>query len=214
MRRLLIAMIVAAPLALASCVTATPEVAAPAMNAPAVADTPIQSPSGEYAIDPSHVSVVWKVQHMGLSLYTGRFEKIAGVLTLDGQAPSKSKMEVTIDPKSVSTPLPNAERKPKFDADIAKALGEGDIKFVSTSLVRTGAQTGRMTGDLTFNGVTKPVTLDVILRGEGVNALSRKNALGIAASTKIKRSDWNMTFASGFAADDVTIEIDADLVKK
>jgi polyisoprenoid-binding protein YceI len=208
------ALVLAAAILLASCATSTPEVGEVSATAPAVADTPIKSPSGEYGLDPSHTSVVWKVQHMGLALYVGRFDKIAGTLTLDAAAPTKSALSVTIDPKSVSTPVPNAERKARFDGEIAKALGEGEIKFVSTSMVRTGAQSGRMSGDLTFNGVTKPVTMDVTLRGEGVNALSQRAALGVAGKTKIKRSEWNMSFASAFAADEVTIEIDAEFIKK
>jgi polyisoprenoid-binding protein YceI len=208
------ALALAAAVMLTSCATSTPEVAEVSASAPAVADTPIKSPSGEYALDASHASVVWKVQHMGLSLYVGRFDKIAGTLMLDGASPTKSALSVTIDPKSVSTPLPNAERKPRFDGEIAKALGDGEIKFVATSMVRTGPQTGRMTGDLTFNGVTKPVTMDVTLRGEGVNTLSQRAAIGVAGKTRIKRSEWNMTFASTFAADEVTIEVDADFQKK
>jgi polyisoprenoid-binding protein YceI len=205
-----------AALALAGCVTSTPAVAPPAPDAPAIADTPIKSPAGEYQIDPFHTSVVWRVQHLGLSLYTARFNTIEGALTLDSQAPTNSKVSITIDPNSVDANLPNEKAKQNFDAAIAKGLGadKSKITFVSTSLVRTGAQTGRMTGDLTMNGVTKPAAFDITLRGEGVNTLTQKPALGIQAHGVIKRSDWGVDFASLFAADTVDIEIDAELDKK
>jgi polyisoprenoid-binding protein YceI len=208
---------IVAALALSACATSTPDVALPAVDAPAIADTPIKSPSGEYAIDTSHVSVIWKVQHMGLSLFTARFNKVSGTINLDAAAPTKSAVSISIDANSVSTVLPDPERTKKFDAQIATNLGAEktpNITFVSTSMVRTGAQTGRMTGDLTLNGVTKPVTLDVTLRGEGVNMLTQKAALGFAAKTKIKRSEWGVTFASAFAADEVEIQVDADFGKK
>jgi polyisoprenoid-binding protein YceI len=203
--------------ALSGCATSTPVVPPAPADAPAVADTAIKSPSGEYAIDPLHTAVVWRVQHMGLALYTARFDKISGALTLDGAAPSKSKISISIDVASVDTPLPQAAMKAKFDADIAKNLGvekTPNITFQSTSLVRTGPQTGRMTGDLTMNGVTKPATFDVILRGEGVNTLTQKNSIGVQAHATIKRSDWGVTFASLFAADDVDIQVDAELDRK
>ena len=202
---------------LAGCVTSTPAVMAPPTDAPAVADTPIKSPSGEYALDPAHSSVVWRVQHMGLALYTARFSKIEGTLTLDAQAPTNSKVSISIDTNSVDTALAGATAKKNFDAAIAKGIGAEKtptITFVSTKLERTGAQTGRMTGDLTMNGVTKPATFDIILRGEGTNTLNQKPAMGIQAHGTIKRSDWGATFMSIFAADVVDIDIDAELDKK
>ena len=217
MTRSLIFAVALSAAALTACATATPAVAPPAPNAAPVADTPIKSPSGEYAIDPFHTAVVWRVQHMGLALFTARFDKISGTLTLDAAAPAKSKASISIDVASVSTPLPQPAMKTKFDAEIAKNLGvekTPNITFVSTGLVRTGAQTGRMTGDLTMNGVTKPATFDVILRGEGINTLSQKNSLGFQAHTSIKRSDWGVTFAALFAADEVDIDVDAELDKR
>jgi polyisoprenoid-binding protein YceI len=210
------ALILVAALAAAGCATSTPPVPDPGLNAPAVADTPIKSPPGEYRVDPLHTSVVWKVQHLGLALYTARFDKSAGVLNLDSAAPTKSTVTFTIDAHSVSTPLPTPG-KANFDAEIAKGLGADkapEIKFVSTSLVRTGEDSGAMTGDLTLNGVTKPATFKILLRGEGVNPLTQKPAIGVQGYATIKRSDWGVDFAKLFTGDDVVIEIDSELDKK
>ena len=198
----------------AGCATSTAPVAAPSMEAPAVADTPIKSPSGEYNLDPRHTTVTWKVQHMGLSLYTARFDKTSGTLTLDGTSPTKSKVSISIDAHSVSTNLP-MPGKEKFDAEIAKGIGADktpNITFVSTELVRTGPQSGRMIGDLTMNGITKPATFNIVLRGENTNLFGI--GIGIEATGTIKRSDWGVDYAKAFAGDDVVIEVESDMNKK
>ena len=208
------ALIFAAVVALGACATSTPPVADPGLQAPTVADTPIKSPSGVYEVDPRHTTVTWKVQHLGLALFAARFDKTTGELDLDAQAPTKSKISLAIDANSVSTNLPLAE-KTKFDAEIAKGIGADktpQIKFVSTQLVRTGPQSGRMTGDLTMNGITKPATFTVILRGEGTNIFG--TGIGVEAHGTIKRSDWGVSYANAFAADDVTIDVDCELDKK
>lgn len=187
--------------------TATPALAQ--MAAPVVDKNPAKQPAGLYKIDPSHTSVIWKVMHMGISDYTAKFSKVDGELTFDPADVTKSKVSISIPTSSVVTGLPD------FDKEIAgpKFLG-GDktpnITFVSTSVVKTDDDEGKVTGNLTLNGVTKPVTLDVDFYGGIVHPMNQKHALGFSAETTIKRSDFGVNYGIPMVGDEVKIEIETE----
>lgn len=195
---------------------------APAFPAPSVyaaVPAPADVPSGTYKIDLTHASVVWKVKHMGLAMYASRFTKFDAVIKYDAATPIKSSVVVTIDPKSVRTDYPfpekeNFDAKLATDAKIFNANAFPEIKFVSTRLIRMGAVSGKLKGDLTMLGVTKPVTLDVVLSGTmKEHPFSKKPALGFSATGTIKRSDFGMTFGTPMVGDDVQLDINAEFQK-
>lgn len=172
-------------------------------------------PAGTYKIDPTHASLTWKVLHMGMSNYTARFKKVDADITFDPADVTKSKVVATIDPKSIETDYPNKE------PDFNKELAEGDkwfnaakfpsIKFESTKIEKTGGTTGKIHGNLTFMGVTKPVTLNAEFVG-GYEKMPMMNvpAMGFSASTTIKRSEWGMSNYIPMIGDDVKIQIEAE----
>jgi polyisoprenoid-binding protein YceI len=190
-----------------------------AFAAPAFALAPSDAPSGTYKVDPTHASVVWKVKHMGLAWYSARFVKFDAEIKYDAATPAKSQLSVTIDPKSVRTEYPFPEKE-NFDEKLAndeKLLNSGkfpDIKFVSKKLTKTGATTGKLLGDLTLLGVTKPMTLDVTLTGAMKQHPFTKNAaLGFSATGTLKRSDFGMTSMMQFLSDDVQLDINGEFQK-
>jgi polyisoprenoid-binding protein YceI len=212
---------------LGACAT-TSAVSAPSapVHAPAAtmlpigADTslnPADAPAGAYDLDSRHASVIWRIRHLGLGVYNARFDTIAGTLNFDPQAPQNSSISVTIDANSVSTGLLNREGQRGFDREISQALGAEDhpnISFVSRSIEVTGPTTGRITGDLTLNGQTHPVTLDAAFHGGRFVLLHQKHSLAFAARTIIRRSEWGVTNWTAFAGDEVEILIDAEFVRQ
>jgi polyisoprenoid-binding protein YceI len=197
------ALAVAAPIAVAQ--TSKPAPAA-TLNIPVSA--------GAYELDNSHTSVLWRVSHFGLSMYTGRFNIVTGTLNFDPKAPEKSTLSVAIDAKSLDTGHKAIKADSTFDAKIIKdALGAEktpSITFVSTAVERTGERTGKVTGNLTLNGQTKPVTLDVTFRDGRFIAFTKKDALGFAATGKFKRSDFGITNWAGGVGDEVELVIEAE----
>lgn len=208
--------------ALGACVSAVPPsgAASPAIGAPVSAQfaAPVDQPSGMYALDPAHASVLWRVSHFGLSMYTGRFNTIAAQLDFDGQAPQNSKISVTIAAASVDTGHQALGGKKDFNAEIANAAFGAEknpqITFVSTSVTRTGPASGKLIGDLTLNGVTKPDMLDVTFYGGKANPFNGKQRLGFAARGKIKRADWGVTNWAGAIGEDVELVIEAEFQKQ
>lgn len=192
--------------------------AAFAFAAPVLAQAaPLNVPAGEYVLDPTHASLTWKIRHLGLSNYTARFSTYDAVINLNPADPTKSSVTVTIDPKTVRTDFPFPEKE-DFDKVIAekflKASQHPKITFQSTRLKATGATTGQLTGNLTFLGVTKPVTLDVVLNGAKEHPMKKTPVLGFSATGTFKRSDFGSTDMQGPLGDDIQLLIEAEFNKK
>ena len=88
------------------------------------------------------------------------------------------------------------------------------ILFNSTGLTADAEGKGQLTGDLTFHGVTKPVTLDVAFNGVGPGLLGAGTRMGFSGQGKIKRSEVGVTQARPFAGDVVDLEFEVEFVKK
>lgn len=185
--------------------------------APAFAQK-VEAPAGTYKLDLTHASVTWKVRHLGLSNYTARFAKFEADLVIDPAKPDAAKLTATIDPASIRTDYPNVA---KVDFDKELATGEKwlnanvhkAITFVSTEVKPSGDGRAKVTGNLTLLGVTKPVTLDVALVGStAAHPFMKKPALGFTASGTFKRSEFGMTNMVGIVSDDVTLQIEAEMI--
>lgn len=189
-----------------------------AFSTPAVADLAI--PSGTYLMDPTHTSVHFKVSHMGLSNYTARFTEFKGALQLDSENPENSTLEVTVYPMSVRTDYPNAhvqdfDKELRETANFMDAKTHPEIVFTSTKMTQTSPTTGTVEGDLTFRGVTLPVTLEVVLNGAfEKHPFVDAAALGISATGQIKRSDFGMTHLIPDVGDEVQIIIESEFFEE
>ncbi len=143
---------------------------------PPLSTDPAAAPAGEYAVDPMHTSVIARASHMGLSHFAVRFDKVDGHFTYDPAHPTASKVTATVDATSLDVGtqvLPAGNGKPEMtlndhfikERDLAGGSKTALATFVSTAITSTGAGKGTMAGDLTLNGVTKPVTFDVTFNG-------------------------------------------------
>jgi polyisoprenoid-binding protein YceI len=176
-------------------------------------------PEGNYAVDLTHASIVWKVSHLGLSDYVARFADFDANINFDPSDISKSKVTATINPMSIQTAYPKADEK-DFDKVLATEKGwfnAGEfatITFSSSSIKMTNDTSAVMTGELSFLGVVKPVELDVTFNGAMLRQpFSGKPTMGFSASTVIKRSEWGMSKYVPSIGDDVEVMIEGEFVK-
>ncbi|KAF0183315.1 MAG: Uncharacterized protein FD124_264 [Alphaproteobacteria bacterium] len=203
---------------LAACTPAAqkaPEAAAPAApEAPVVADIP----AGEYKLDRTHATLLFRVNHLGFSNYTGRFEKFDATLQLDPANLAAASVTATVDPASLAVPAPPpgfmAELKGPQFLDTAKFR---EITFRSTKVEPTGANTARITGDFTLHGVTLPVVLDATYNGGWRGMEMDPHArIGFSAHGTVKRAAHGITYgvpAPGTTmgvSDDVEVIIEAE----
>ena len=175
-------------------------------------------PSGNYAIEKTHASLTFKVNHIGLSFYTARFTDIKADVNLNSADVEKSSVNAEVKLKSVKTDYP-FPKKENFDAEIAKKFFNAKkypvASFVSKSIKKTGANTGVITGDLTMHGQTQTITLDAVFNG-GYDAhpYTKNPAFGISAKTKIKRSQWGINEYIPYVGDEVELALELEFVKK
>lgn len=182
-------------------------------QAAGISTDPSQVPAGTYALEPRHSQVLFDIVHMGLTDFWGRFNTLSGTLTFDNTAPEKSSVSVTIDMDSIDTPVQRLNEE-LASASTFDAANYPTATFQSTSLTRTGPNTGTITGNLTLRNVTKPVTLDVTFNGGGAGPMGA--ALGFRATATIKRSDFGLDTMpwNGMVGDDVKLEIEAMFLQK
>lgn len=180
-------------MALAACGAPTGE--RPASQALAEAPVAHTAPAGRYTLDKSHSSLIVRLNHLGYSNFTARFESWDAELALDPAAPESSQIGVSIDPRSIASDNPPAGFIDIMrGADFLDAAQFPAIRFQSTRIERTGPNTARITGDLTLHGVTRPVTLDARFNGgyEGMH-LDPRARIGLSARAVFNRSDFGMT---------------------
>ena len=174
---------------------------------------------GTYTADPDHTLVAWTLDHLGFSPYTGLFGGVTGSLTLDPKAPNSAKVDVTIPVSKVvtaSTGLTQHLLRPGKDGGKPDFFGAApaDARFVSTAVVANG-QKARITGNLTFNGVTRPVTLDAEFYGAGKmpEQMGGKENVGFHATGTITRSQFGLGFGVPMVGDSVKLDISAAFQK-
>src|SRR5580693_3004640 len=106
-----------------------------------------QAPSGTYNLDPSHSQLLFSIAHLGLTDYYGRFDRLSGNLNFDPRNPEKSGVAITVDTSSVDTPSGGVNDELKGTVFGIRAFPTATFK--STSVTRTGPDTGRIDGNLT-----------------------------------------------------------------
>jgi polyisoprenoid-binding protein YceI len=151
---------------------------------------------------------------MGPAKQHGRFNQVTGTLQFDEHAPWRSRVSATIATASLETGQPIVDEALK-GSDFFNVAADPTMTFKSRSVRSTGSDTAEMTGDITVNGITKPVTLEISLHPQNDPALkysagSRK----FVATAQIRRSAFNMTAYSSMVGDEIDIEIDAIVRKK
>ena len=188
---------------------ATALAAGTAAAAPAL--DPAAAPGGHYELDRRHTSVTASVLHMGLSHFTMRIEGVEGGFDYDPANPVASKISITMDARSLDAGDPGVSKT--FAGEFLDADHNPTITFVSTAIRQTDPGHGVVSGDLTFRGVTRPVSLDVAYNGFASSLiLGRK--MGFSASTVIKRSEFGSKAWQNAVADEVRVVIETEFAKK
>jgi polyisoprenoid-binding protein YceI len=179
---------------------------------------PVLARADSWKIDPAHTNVEFTVRHMMISNVKGQFQKTSGTIATNGSDPSSAKIDATIDATSIDTRVEKRDAHLKSPAflDVDKFP---TITFKSTKVEAAGPGKWKVTGDLTLHGITKPVVLEVEGSGPPIQVMGNTRA-GASATTKIKRSDfgltWNQALEGGgvMVGDEVAISIDLEAIKK
>ena len=166
----------------------------------------------KWNLDPTHSEITFKVKHMMISNVKGEFRNFSAEIEAEDDTFKNAKVNATIQTDSIDTN--NADRDAHLKAeDFFNAAKNPTITFSSDSL------NDDITGNLSINGITKPVKLDVDFGGINVDPWGNTKA-GFSFEGKIKRSDfgltWNAALETGgvMVSDEVKIAGELQFVKQ
>jgi polyisoprenoid-binding protein YceI len=164
-----------------------------------------------WQLDPAHTVVSFTGRHMMITKVRGIFKGVTGTIDFDEANPAGSRVEVTIPADSIETGVEPRDNHLR-SADFLDAENHPALTFVSTGIVPKGDRWA-IAGDLAIRGVTRPV----VLVGEALGIVAgmdgRRHA-GFEATTKIRRSDWGLSWNVGLEAggwlvsDEIVIDLE------
>lgn len=164
-----------------------------------------------YTIDGRHTFPTFEVNHFGVSTQRGMFTKVAGKITVD-RAAKTGNVDVTIDTGSVVTGIQGLTDHLKGE-DFFNAAKFPTATFKGDKWRFEGDKPVAVEGNLTLNGVTKPVTLTIASANCRDHPMNKKPMCGADATTTIKRSEFGIKYALPAVGDDVKLSIPVEAFK-
>ena len=184
---------------------------------PTLTNTDRRQLTGTYTIDPSHSRIGFVARHAMVTKVRGGFNEFTGTFTLDGENPTESTAEITIEGASIDTR--NEDRDGHIRSSDFLALDQHpQLSFVTSAVELRGDTDYRVTGDLTVRGVTKPVTIDLEFTGSAVDPWGNLR-VGFEGATQVNRKDWGVNWntvleAGGvLVSEKVTLEVEISATK-
>jgi len=170
--------------------------------------------AANYVIDTkgAHASIKFKISHLGYSWLYGGFKTFSGDFNYDEKNPSTSQVSVKIDTSSVDTN--HAERdKHLRSADFLNVKKYPKAGFVSTSFQEQGNKKVLLKGKLTLNGVTRPISIEVLHVGAGRDPWGGYRR-GFEGRTTLTLTDWNINKNLGPASGQLEMMLDVEGIRQ
>ena len=171
------------------------------------------APNGKFDIDPVHSAAMFKISHMNVGRFYGRFNKVGGKVVIDAEKPEESIISLTIDVDSVDTNNPDRDKHLK-SPDFFNAAEHPKMSFESEKVKAKDADHFEVTGTLTLHGVEKEITVPVERTGFGAfPAQFGGTRVGYETKFKIKRTDYGMDYRTDMVGDEVEIVISVEAAR-
>jgi len=164
-----------------------------------------------YKVDPVHSTSVFRIQHMNVAYFYGRFNGPEGTVSVDEADPTKTSFDVQLKVANIDTANPNRDKHLK-SPDFFSAEEFPTISFKSTAVKVAEDKKMEVTGDLTLHGKTKSITVPVERTGSADTRMGHRT--GFEATIKIKRSEFGMDKMLDALGDEVTIRVGLEAQKQ
>lgn len=185
--------------------------------APAAAET--------FRVDITHSSFVFVANHIGYTDVYGLFRDWGGEFTFDAKAPENTKVRIEVRTESIDTNDRRLQAQGGVrgrdehlrGTDFFNAKEFPTMVFESTKVEKTGEKTGKLHGNVTLLGVTKPVVFDVTFHKVAphpVPAYKGVLTVGFTITGTIKRTDWGMKFGVPAVGDEIKLLIGVEAQEK
>ena len=164
----------------------------------------VQAELAVYEIDGSHSRVLWKIFHMNVADFYGRFNDVSGKVVLDDADPSKNSVEITIKADSIDSGNEKRDQHIK-GPDFLNAKQFPEITLKSTKVSKVDDKTYSVDANLTLHGVNKPVSFKFTLTGTTKHPRSGKEIAGGRTEFTFKRSDFGINYMLQGLSDEITV---------
>lgn len=179
---------------------------------PKVQEDIIKLKSGSYRLDKTHASLLFKIRHLGLSTYVGRFNDFDATLEFDPNDMASAKLSAVVEMKSLDIndeslekdllgrSWLNVEKYPQavFESDLVTPISDTEFVFK---------------GNLKWRGITRSISVNAVFEGGANNILTGKYTLGFSAQGQFLRSDFDVDKYIPLVGDTVIFETYAEFLK-
>ena len=174
-------------------------------------------PAGTWAVDPVHSTVGFSVKHLGIATVRGQFEDFEGTLEI-GEGDESARAYGTVQGVSVNTGDSGRDEHLR-SADFFGVEQNPELRFESAEITQVDDDSFEIAGDLTMNGVTKPITLTAEVQGTETDPWGNER-VALEVTGQLNRGDWNMTFNQALGSgnllvgEKVKLQLDIAAVKQ
>jgi polyisoprenoid-binding protein YceI len=167
--------------------------------------------AGTYTLEPDYTQVVVRWSHLGFSNPAAQFAQGHGTLHFDAATPDRDMVEVTVPVESMVTGVPGLDEHLR-SSDFFDLAHFPTATFRSTRVEQQENHRLKVTGNLELHGVTRPVTLDVVIVKIGTNPRTQLPTIGFEATATLKRSEFGLGRFVPQVSDDIDMHITSQAV--
>jgi polyisoprenoid-binding protein YceI len=164
-----------------------------------------------YTIDPNHTYPSFEADHMGVSIWRGKFDKTTGTVTLDRAAKTGS-LDIAIDAASLDFGHAKMNEHAK-GPDMFNVAKYPTIIYTAKSFKFDGDKPVAVNGELTLLGITKPVTLTINKFKCIEHPMLKREVCGGDASAEFKRTDFGLSYGTPRFAPEVKLQIQVEALR-
>ena len=174
-------------------------------------------PAGTWTVDPAHSTVGFAVKHLGIATVRGKFEDFEGTLEI-GENDESARAFGSVKAVSVNTNDSGRDEHLR-SADFFGVEQNPELRFESTAIAQIDEDTYDITGNLTMNGITRPVKLQAEVEGTELDPWGNER-VGLEVRGQLNRGDWDMTFNQALGSgnllvgEKVRLELDISAIKQ
>lgn len=171
----------------------------------------VASAAETYTIDPGHTYPSFEADHMGVSIWRGKFDKTSGTVTLD-RAAKTGTLDIAIDANSLDFGHAKMNEHAK-GPDMFNVEKYPTITYTASSFRFDGDKPVAVNGELTLLGVTKPVALTINKFTCIMHPMLKREVCGGDASAEFKRTDFGLSYGTPRFAPEVKLQIQVEAIK-
>jgi polyisoprenoid-binding protein YceI len=173
---------------------------------------PLHAAADTYNVDSDHSFILFRIKHLGVGYAYGRLNDVSGTFMFDESATDKASFEVQVETKNVDT---NHEKR---DADIRSSNffdveKNPTINFKSSGVKKLENSEYEVSGDLTFNGMTRPLTVKASHTGGGKDPWGNFRQ-GFETEFTIKRTEFGMDYMLNGVSDEVNLTVSIEGIRQ